>query len=194
MYEAIPDLSALRQGDILKGLYIPRISLSEISVLHKLDAKGQLVNEKKAIFSCEQRLAVVLSHCCEMNNPGKREAFSLGALLRASEWLGRRPGSWGFNLAELVPILRSSWREKIDEVRAANKVDRAGRENRSINTYLFDPDKDRHHLSEPHVVDFGRVISVRYSDLPKAIGAKILQLDEAHRREFKLKLGLFYSR
>ena len=140
---------------------------------------------------------LVLSQCCEFNE-GKRNSFSLGALLHWRDALTPKPGRWGFNLAELVPLSASFFRgregreaELLQMLREANRID-PGRDVEAVNAYLYEAGGEI--LREPHVVDFTQVFSVKIQDKDKVLPFKVLQLDREHRREFQVKLGYFYSR
>jgi len=191
MYEEEPDKSALRQGDILCGLFIPRLKLADVLFFQRLSDSGKFEPENQAVFDAEPKPAVVISQCCEFNE-GKRASFSLAPLQHIREWLKPESKHWGFSLAELVPIKKSAWKAGLDGLRLSNKIDLKKTENKSVNTYLFEADGT--HLAEPHVLDFTRVVSFRMLDRKVALRAKVLQLDNVHRREFQLKLGYFYSR
>jgi hypothetical protein len=188
MFEAAPDLTSLRQGDVIRGMYLPRYSLSTLSLLHKMGAAGGLEYEHRAILKAEQGFAVVISQCCEFNQ-GKRNAFSLARLLSVRQALWPDPPRWGFSLAELVP---AKWTGvAVGKLREANTVTEEG-ENAAVNVYLYDA--DGHVLTEPHIVDFTQVMSVRMEDKDKVLRGKALQLDREHRLEFQFKLSYFYSR
>lgn len=196
MYDANPDKSRLRQGDVLRDVYMPRYSLKDLALLHTLcSSEGATVFAGKSILKTECRHAVVLSQCCEFDE-GKRNGFSIAALV---PWTGRKSPlvtrSWGFVIAELVPVLRSAFRgfagsptETLEALRRAN--DSSLRE--AMNTYLFEEHPDD--LSEPHLADFTQVMSVKMKDRHTLVGHKVLQLTQEARRQFQLKLGMFYSR
>jgi len=192
MYESTPDLTCLRQGDVIHGFCFPRYSLAEMRLLHSVETDGSLTFDNRAILKSEHRLAVVLSQCCEFNE-GKRNAFSLGLLLRLSEVVRPRLRFWGVNLAELVPLLRSPLRKHtVEEIRQANEIDLDSTRTGAVNVYLLDPDGV--YLTEPHVVDFSRVVSVRMQDKQRILRQKVLQLTDQNRRKFQKKLAYFYGR
>ncbi len=137
----------------------------------------------------------MLSHCCEFNE-GKRNFFSLGSL---NVWwkVVKAPQvtQWGLNLAALVKTSRSSFRgptgnheDTLKALRAANDPNVGG----FNNTYLYDADGTV--LAEEHNVDFTQVLSVKINDKETILASKVLELLPAKRREFQLKLGLYYSR
>src|SRR5712691_9776446 len=131
MYEAAPDLTRLRQGDVLRGVYFPSYALGDLFLLTKRQETGELRFEKRAQLSARESFAVVLSQCCEFNE-GKRTRFSLGALRSWREALKPKPTRWGFNIAELVRVSASVWRGQeandahvLQMLRDANRVDPA---------------------------------------------------------------------
>jgi hypothetical protein len=191
MYEATPDPTILRQGDILRDIYLPRYAF-DAQFLHMLQANGSFAFSNQAVLKAEKRYAIVLSQCCEFND-GKRNSFTLASLITLRKWLhpGRR--FWGFNLAELIPLSRSALkRHTIDEMLQANRIDPSAVQNRAVNAYLFEP--YGHVLKEHYIADFTQVTSVRMKDKDTALRSKILQLKDEYRREFQRKLGYFYAR
>ena len=76
MYEPNPDFSRLRQGDVIKGVFLPRFSNSNVLFLHEYSKDGNWLFKNKAIIETNLGYAVILSQCCEFNQ-GKRLAFSL---------------------------------------------------------------------------------------------------------------------
>src|SRR5438034_87519 len=197
MYGAAPHLTRLRQGDVLRGVYFPSYALGDLLLLTKWQETGELKFEKRAQLSAREAFAVVLSQCCEFN-AGKRIRFSLGALRHWREALRPKPNRWGFNVAELVRVSASVWRGReandahmLQMLRDANRVDPAT-EVEAANAYLYEADGAI--LTEPYVVDFSQVFSVKIEEQGKFLPMKVLQLDREHRREFQLKLGVFYSR
>ena len=191
------DATRLRQGDVIKGLFLPRYSV-EAGLLHRSTYDGTLDFQGRAVVAAESRLAVVVSQCCEFN-PGKRQAFSVAALTPLRGALRTPILPWGVNVAELVALARSAYRGSgsmegtADRLRRANHIDvDAPTTNEALNVYLYDPDGAQ--LLEPHVVDFSWVTSIRIQDLPTVRRLKLLELDDDHRREFQLKLAYFYGR
>lgn len=190
MYEARPDRANLRQGDVIRGIYFPTYSFPELLLLHKIDDVGGLKFDKRVVVGATQRFAVVISQCCEFNE-GKRNAFSLAAMMGVKEMLRVGTTRWGFNLAQLIPA--AHLRIPVDRLRAANVIDEnSGEPNAAVNSYLYDSGGNV--LTEPQVVDFTRVISIRMEDQKAVLRAKVLQLDSDHRLEFQFKLAHFYGR
>jgi hypothetical protein len=193
MYESTPDLTCLRQGDVIRDFYFPRYSLAEARFLHSIDgATGAFSFDNQALLGTKCGYAVVLSQCCEFNE-GKRNSFSLGLLVRLREVLRPRLCVAGVNLAQLVPFEKSPFRQHaLEAIRRANCLDpNAGRTD-AVNVYLLEADGQ--HLLEPHIVDFTQVISVRMKDVGRILSKKALQLTHKCRREFQHKLAYFYGR
>jgi len=192
MYEAHPDPAQLRQGDVIKDIYLPRYTLKDLQVISTVDLQGQLKPVERAILKTDRRWAVVISQCCEFNE-GKRNAFSLADLRPASIWLRIRSRLFGINLGELLPLSKTPFRKGvIEQLKQANKLDNSSGHNQAVNAYFFDADGT--HLLEPHIVDFTQVISIRMEDRAAVLSNKVLQMDVTHRKEFQAKLGYFYAR
>ena len=192
MYEGTPDLTTLRQGDVIRDFCFPRYSIADLRLLHAVAPDGSTKFDNRAILKSEHRFAVVLSQCCEFNE-GKRNAFTLGFVGSLRELLRPSPTLWGFNLAELVPLKRSPLRQRtVEEIRKANELNLPSGETRAVNVYLLEA--DGHHLTEPHIVDFSRVISVNIKDHESVCHLKVLQMTSHYRRQFQEKLAYFYGR
>lgn len=202
MYEAAPDLSRLRQGDVLGPITAPRAysptqAMSIHSTLAPISPKDQ------SIVSTTQCHVVVLSQCCEFN-AAKRPAFALARLTPAKHLApalecALRPVS--FLLTRLVPISKSYIRKGpetldaavVEEVFAANRVSTAAKnELRFLNSFLYRPDGLS--LTEPHVADFADVFSASMRDLSALLPLKRLELTENWRSELRIKVGYFFSR
>ena len=197
MYEPNPDFSRLRQGDVIKGVFLPRFSNSNVLFLHEYSKDGNWLFKNKAIIETNLGCAVILSQCCEFNQ-GKRLAFSLSKLLHYRYILNHRQKSWVFNVSELIAVVKSPFRgrkgielEQIERLRSSNKIE-PGLKNESLNVFLFEADGE--FLTEPYVADFSRVTSLSMDEMNPILKNKVLQLDEEHRRQFQLKLAYFYSR
>lgn len=204
MYVNTPDSNVLRQGDIIRDVYFPRYSLSELRVLHKLNDEGEVLFADGAIVKAEKRFAIVLSQCCEFND-GKRNAFSLGAVRPVSEILGQQrsvgaivrgflqsPNSLAVTLAQLVPWPKSASRQMdLNVLRQANRITPSS-ENKAVNVFLLE--SDGVFLTEPHIADFSQVVSVNMKALKHVVRSKVLEMEQTHRRQFQLKLGYFYAR
>ncbi|SRR6266496_1013438 len=194
MYEDPPDVTLLRQGDVIGDIYFPKYSYATMSLLHKLDKGAALEFEERAIVRAQTSFAVVISQCCEFN-VGKRNAFSLARLNPISRLISFRLPLFGFNLAQLVPARGFTYALEltVDQLREANRIDEVHPEQaRALNAYLYEARADL--LSEPYVADFTQVMSIRMEDMPIVLARKVLQLDRQHREEMQFKLGYFYSR
>lgn len=204
MYMTTPDKNALRQGDIIRDVYFPRYSLSELRLLHRINDDGETHFADGAIVKAEKRFAIVLSQCCEFNE-GKRNGFSLGALQAVSEYYGQRRRlatiaknflqsrrSLAVTVAELVPWPKStSGKMSLDDLRRANQIDSSS-ENKAVNVFLLEPDGV--HLQEPYIANFSQVVSVSMKSIAHVTRSKVLEMNQADRRRFQLKLGYFYAR
>lgn len=199
MYEKTPDLRRLRQGDIISSAFLPRFSNANTLFLHEYSKARNWEFKKKAIIVMNQGYAVVLSQCCEFNL-NKRQAFSLIDILpwkKHSKEVSKKK-SWGFNIAEFIPISKSPFRkqnreqeEELERLRRANIMSPEKKVG-ALSTFLFEPDGK--YLTEPYVADFSRVTSLPMKDVNTILDSKILQLDSKHRRQFQTKLVHFYGR
>lgn len=198
MYVSDPDMSHLRQGDVISNLCLPRFKTSRASFLHQINIDGSLSFQNRAVVDTNMSMSIVLSQCCEFN-PDKRKSFSLISLLPIKLLLKRKSEIWGINLAELVPLARSPFRgrkgresDQIARLRAANMIDTNARQNEALNAFLFEADGVI--LQEPYVADFSRVTSLSMKDFDLILKNKVLQLDSENRRLFQMKLAYFYAR
>src|SRR5208337_5244053 len=107
MYETFADSKELRQGDILKDIYLPRFGITDAQFVHKFEPDGTLRFSNQTILPTTCQFAAVISQCCEFN-PGKRNSFSLAGLIGLSEWLMPARKAFGANLAEIVPWNKSA--------------------------------------------------------------------------------------
>lgn len=198
MYQDPANHNRLRQGDVLEEFYFPRYSFGTLKLLHEISDDGGVQFSERAQVTARTGPGVVISQCCEFTST-KRNAFSLAVMKPVRELF--RPGLevWGFNVAELKPVARSTYRggrrltdEQLEMLRAANAVDPEADENDAVNVYLYEPDGE--FLTEPYLVDFTRVVSVRMQDQERVLSSKVLQLDAEHRREFQVKLAYYYGR
>jgi len=196
MYDPNPDMTRLRQGDVLAILNLPRFKISTTSFLHNMQPDGNFIPQDRAVIDTIPSYAVVLSQCCEFNT-NKRSSFSIVSMFSIKEQ--RLSRSWGINVAELVALAKSPFRprqgmvdDEIERLRAANTVQGESGRNEALNAYLYSPDGV--HLSEHYVADFSRVTSLSMKDMPTILNHKLLQLDDDNRRLFQLKLAYFYAR
>jgi hypothetical protein len=151
----------------------------------------------------DSSFGVVVSQCCEFN-PQKRQTFSMARLLSGTQHRARRDSDLiapsSFSLARLMLVAKSYFRKSstfdaatIEELRLANDVTTAREGAVSyLNAYLYEPDGD--HLKEAYVADFSDLVSLRIKEVPAVLQVKRLQLSDASRRSFQLKLGLYFSR
>jgi hypothetical protein len=190
MYETSPDLTVLRQGDVISNIVFPKFSLKEMRLLYKVEASENPAFGDEVILKTSTQFAAVLSQCCEFNE-GKRKSFSLARIVGLGERTHPALRVFGVNLAEIVPWNRLAPRQRdLEALLRANSVE-ADRP-QHVNVYTLRPDGQ--HLAEPHLVDFSRVFSVHIAEKERVLARKVLQLDSSHRREFQLKLAYFYAR
>lgn len=195
MYNQNYEQNKLRQGDVVSGVFMPRIKVSSSRYLYGLSEEDSYAFRNQGVYDVEDCKAVIISQCCEFN-PGKRFSFSLCSLLPFNTFKKQNiVKCWGLNLVELVPYARSAFKGR-DEVslsllRESNVI---GDEevNYAVNAFLFEADGIC--LHEPHVADFSRVASFSIKDLEFFKKRKRLELTNESRRNFQLKLAYFYGR
>ncbi len=192
MYETFADSKELRQGDILKDIYLPRFGITDAQFVHKFEPDGTLRFSNQTILPTTCQFAAVISQCCEFN-PGKRNSFSLAGLIGLSEWLMPARKAFGANLAEIVPWNKSaSSKHTTDQLLKANSIEADSEHGELVNVYFLNADGK--HFLEPHLIDFTRVFSVRMKEMERVLKNKVLQLDDEHRVELQYKLAYFYAR
>lgn len=195
MYEPSADFQTLRQGDVIRGLYLPRFSISQVQLLHELDPAGALQFKESGLITVEERYAVVLSQCCEFN-AGKRLAFSLARMEGVKERFFQPLRVWGINVAELVRLARSPFKGKQGhEHETAAELERANDVNGQLvaaNLFYYAPHGAE--ITEPFVVDFSQITSIRMKDAGLVLSRKIAQLNDETRRMLQKKVALFFGR
>jgi hypothetical protein len=191
MYEASLDDTELWQGDVISNIHLPNYSFKNSGFLYELLVDGTRKYGGKAVSQASESKAIILSQCCEFNE-AKRHWFSLAKLVTLSDLADRL--TLAFNIAPLQPISKAGIRyPPPDELLKSNVIEVGDQSNNKLlSSYVYD--RDGHHLAEPHVADFTRVTSISMNDKAYVLSKKILQLDDAHRLEFKKKLAYFFIR
>lgn len=190
MYEASPDDTDLLQGDVINNIHLPSFSFQNSGFLHKFVPDGPPSYDGRVVSSASLSRAVVLSQCCEFSD-NKRQWFSIAELVNVADLIDQ--AAIAFNLAPLQPISKAKIKYPYEELLKTNAIDENDlSRNKLLSGYVYD--YDGNYLAEPHVVDFTRVTSISMRDKNYVLRRKIMQLDNAHRDEFKRKLGYFYMR
>jgi hypothetical protein len=193
MFTDRPDLTELRQGDIIQGLFYPEISCSEISLLGKpanlftnetiSNGEEQLPNlianlEKKgkqglsgftAQINVYYGFFIVISQCCDL---ARRD--------------DGKPKSSAFVTAPLldIPYNLNKDQEKFNIFKS-----------NSLETYIssfFVAQKFP--IKKDYLVDFNQIISFPRTQYDFLIKNKILQMNDKTRIQFKLKLMSHFGR
>ncbi|BCA55331.1 hypothetical protein W02_24710 [Nitrospira sp. KM1] len=182
MFTASPDQNALRQGDIISGLYVPFIKNRDLELIGKLTGEDSsstetlrltptLVNTKyfQGIVKFLPSLTIVVSQCCDVEGRnGKLEAPS-------------------FVIAPIEPfrILRiAKDASETAKFQQNNLTDYS-------NFFYIEPTDL---ISEPSFVNLNRVFSIHQDDYPIALKNKRLQMTDECRISFKLKVANHFGR
>ncbi len=181
MFIAAPDKKELRQGDILAGVWFPRIRFEDIRLVAHVDHSDQekivavpeLVTDREMEWTTAQiqmtrRFVMVLSQCCDM--------VISGGNTRAQTLV----------VAPLVPV-PDRYRRQIEfDALRANKIEEY------VNLFYVE---QRDPLPSDFVVDFRRVVSVVLRNaLARFLDLKVLQLTDETRIVLKSKLAFSFGR
>lgn len=195
MYVELFEEEKLRQGDVIAGLTIPRLSFKNTGYIYENKSGNFATFADKIVVNAEERLSVVISQCCEFNE-GKRNAFAIAPLLFWKKAISHSINLSGISLCELIPISKSPFNRKgreeqiLEELRKSNYAEEEERSN--VHAFLFEPDGE--HLKEPHIVDFTRITSISMKDHDFVHSKKVLQLQDEMRLALQLKIGYFFAR
>lgn len=182
------DGTVLRQGDILRSIPFPILSLAELHFLGKLSGIGadgrpelrasEMVIREQPAWLCQLRLrigfACVISQCCDLE-PRNGQVTST------------------ISLARLVapPKSTRSDREKRESLQA-NKFP-LNPEDPGYLQYFYVP---AHDLlgGKDWVVDYSQLTSIPAAEFPAILGSKVLQMTDDARIRFKVKLAAAVGR
>jgi len=188
MYEPSPDTTELWQGDVISRIHLPSYTFTSTTFSHAFREDGTPEYKGQSTSGAKISKAIVLSQCCEFTEE-KRHWFSVAELIEFRDFTEQVTA---FNLAPLIPLDKTGVKFPSYEELLQSNVVAPDRHNDLVNGYVYD--RDGNHLAQPHIVDFTRVTSLSMKDKGYVLKRKILQLDEAHRKEFKRKLAFFYLR
>jgi hypothetical protein len=190
MFIERPDLTCLRQGDILGNLPLPVLQWGKLSFVGKIEpptpgstpAFMPLLTEdpRGRLFSIQTParivFAAVISQCCDI----------------ATRRGGRIEGQHTIALARLIPLP--------DRVRNDVESLASLRENANPNTSspsylsLFHVPAHASLNEEEWAIDYSQLFCIPAQDLQLALKRKILQMTDDSRIRFKMKLAHFYGR
>jgi len=176
-----PDSQTLRQGDIIGGAFYPHVKLENIRLIGNptnptlspgtpIDLSATVVEKIRhsAIMEVEYKYCIILSQCCDIerrNNNLNIPAFVMAPLEEIPFNIGNNP-------------------EKLQRLRLNELPDYAN--------LFFIPTTPP--LQNDFVINFNKVFSAPRSDFQLVLSKKILQMMDAERVTFKLKLSYHFSR
>jgi hypothetical protein len=185
------DMTCLRQGDILEGIFFPRLDSREVVLLGKvsaghlqsaapsLDAVTSVHRDDPAWLTAQlpvrRSFCCVISQCCDLEPRNGRilmPAFALARLIALPKRILADP-------------------QRLTSLRA-NKDPRESRDPGYIN-FFYIPPHERLNQKE-WVVDFNQTISIPGSEFPSILKNKVLQMENEWRVKFKIKLAACLAR
>jgi hypothetical protein len=181
MFIAKPDKSELRQGDIITGVWFPRIRFEDIRLLAAVDSANpeqivtlpELVSDRGMEWTTAQiqmarRFVMVLSQCCDL------------------EMVKNRPRGLAAVVSPLVPV-PEMYRKKPEYLASLrqNKIESY------VNHFYVEHAPP---LPSDFIVDFGRVVSIGLDQVKDLLSQKVLQLTDASRIALKSKLAFNFGR
>jgi hypothetical protein len=183
MFVSEPDMTELRQGDVIRDIVFPiaRVEKSQFLANPSGIKDGKLYLEplqdqssKRPIFSALVQASlchcVVLSQCCDVVRT-------------------KNPPPITFAICKLVPITESM-RRNYETLKANSDplVDGA-----SFVHLFWIGIYDQLGPME-YVADFGQVMSVSWKDYDQVLARKALQMDDITRSKFRVKAGAHFGR
>lgn len=183
MFIASPDLTALRQGDIVRGFYYPILKNSDLDLLGKpatieyppakeIVLHASVINNKhvQCLLKLLPSLTIVVSQCCDVE--GRDGAIEAPSFVLAP-------------IDDVKIFVKSGKTPAQIEKFMANDLSEY-----SNYFYLVDcPD-----ILGAGFVNFNRVFSVHRDDYSAALRGKVLQMTDEARILFKLKLAKHFGR
>ena len=182
MFTPTPDLNALRQGDIISGLYCPLIKNSDLDLIGKITGdpppspehiplKAFIENKKyvKGMIKLLPTLTIVVSQCCDVE---------------ARDGVLDAPA---FVLAPVEPL------RSLKIAQNAIEVEQLKKNAVGLYTNFFYLDQVSP-ISEPSFINFNKVFSIHKDDYRSALQNKVLQMTDECRVLFKIKLAHHFGR
>lgn len=182
MFVANPDLTQLRQGDIVFSLFYPILNCGNLQLVGRaVPGEGQDYNlapltvqmkpygdTLAALLNVVRRPSIILSQCCDLQ-------LRDGKLMNPA-----------FVISPLTPIpylIRTS-EPNLERLRSNTLTDYSS----LYHIRVHDP------LEEDCMVDFSTSVSVVSKDHSLALSGKVLQMTDAERVKFKTKLAAHFGR
>ena len=188
MFVDSPDLTCLRQGDILANIPFPQIVTRRTLFLGaaSLERPGDLsfnphspTVRELPMYTCqvESRIAfaIIISQCCDLE---PRE--------------GNRIEQPTIALARLAPIPRGIV-ESPTSIAALRSNSDPRVPGASYLNLFYVPSRPELHGKE-WMVDFGQTASIPSNEFPAILGRKVLQMTDDSRIRFKIRLSASFAR
>ena len=184
MFVNEPDMTELRQGDVIRDIVFPIARVEKTQFLaNPIGTKdGKLLLEpledqsgKRPIFRALVQASLspclVLSQCCDVQRT-------------------KNPPPIGFLLVKLVPIT-DSMRRSYEILKANGDPYLEGTHSFIHLFWIGNPDG----LSPTeYVADFGQVMLALWKDYDATLARKVLQMDDLTRSKFRVKAGAHFGR
>jgi hypothetical protein len=184
MFVNPPDMTELRQGDVIRDIVFPiaRIGKTQFLANPTGTKDGKLLLEpledqsgKRPIFHALVQASlchcVVLSQCCDVQR-------------------SKNPPPIGFLLVKLVPIMESM-RRNYDILKANGDPYLEGTHS-FIHLFWIGIWEELGPIE--YVADFGQAMLVVWKDYDATLARKTLQMDDSTRSKFRVKAGAHFGR
>lgn len=188
MFIAAPDMTCLRQGDILANIPFPQIETQKTEFLGKasLENVGALIFNPHSnivrnlpMYKCQLQarigFAAVVSQCCDLEP-------------RA----GNRINQPTIGLARLTPISQGILDDTVQLSNLRSNADPRIPGTGFLN--LFHIAAHESLDGQEWMVDFGQLFSIPSSEFPAILKRKLLQMDDDTRIRFKIRLSSSFAR
>lgn len=174
MYKPRDDWSeTLRQGDVFGEIAYPLVT-NQATLNADIPLYGAAGGGQDSIrIPFTQRLAVVVSHCCEFN-PGKRSNFLMARVE-------------SMNTHKMTP-------DEIALLKTGNDYEKCVAEGKPIqlDTFVLDPIADS--FTELRRVNLQTICSYPIAFVDEMVKLKKAELADEHRELFRKKLAMFFAR
>jgi len=182
MFTESPNLRELRQGDIIKGIYcLKLIRCRDLNILGKVKEETKPIEDNHDLtpfkkdnyfqghIHLERDYSIVISQCCDL------ELVQGGAMK---------------GLAIVISPLMDISKNYMTDPKLGEEFRSNDLEHSKSNFYIPQTPP----LKQDYQVDFSRLISLHKTDHSFVRAGKVLQMDDATRVRFKIKLSQFFGR
>lgn len=185
MFIAAPDLSSLKQGDVIKDVVFPLarpdttrfisravgVTAGKILVEAVLEGNPQRPYHPVQVQGSSV-LCAVMSQCCDVVPD-------------------QNPPPHAFVLCKVVPVPKSIKKHQASYDTLKANVDPYGGDKAYIQNFWFGsvagpPDE--------YMADFSQVMTVSWLDYGEVLKNKVAELDDLHRAMFRVKVGAHFGR